>query len=87
MTLNLAAIFGAEPSNSGVAAPAVRPTDSPVVAPAQVVKPWPIVQGTEHFSIWVDDDAGTWPEFIAGYHYDFRQPSRLRPLLASMMPE
>lgn len=45
-----------------------------------IIKPWPIVEGTEHFSIWVEDEAGPWPEFIPGVHYDFRQPSRLHGL-------
>lgn len=51
-------------------------------------------QGNEHLSIWLREP-GTpapgfitawanepWPEFIEGFHYDFRQPSRLLPLLA-----
>ena len=44
------------------------------------INPWPIIPGTEHFSIWIDDADGPWPEFIPGYHFDIRQPSRLRPL-------
>jgi hypothetical protein len=40
---------------------------------------WPITPGHEHFSIWVDSADGPWPQFIPGYHYDIRQPSRLRP--------
>lgn len=49
--------------------------------------------GKEHFSIWLREP-GTpaprfitawvnevWPEFDPDRHYDFRQPSRLRPLL------
>ena len=47
---------------------------------AAPIKPWPIVAGTEHFSLWIDDPSGPLPEFIPGYHYDVRQPSRLRPL-------
>src|SRR5262245_47559078 len=46
------------------------------VAPAK----WPIIPGEHHFSIWVDDADGDWPEFIPGYHYSIRQPSRLQPL-------
>jgi TubC N-terminal docking domain len=42
----------------------------------------PIIPGTEHFSIWVDGVACEWPEFRVGYHYDVRQPSRLRGLLS-----
>jgi len=38
----------------------------------------PIISGTEHFSLWVDDPLGPWPEFIPSFHYDVRQPSRLR---------
>jgi hypothetical protein len=61
--------------------------DDPVVAPAQVVDTtvvaaWPIIEGTEHFSLWVDDPDGDWPEFIPGHHYDIRQASRLRGLLS-----
>jgi hypothetical protein len=41
----------------------------------------PIIEGTEHFSLYVDDPMGDWPEFIQGYHWDIRQPSRLRGLL------
>jgi hypothetical protein len=41
---------------------------------------WPIIPGHEHFSIWVDSADGPWPEFVPGYHYDIRQPTRLRPL-------
>jgi hypothetical protein len=44
--------------------------------------PPPIIFGEHHFSIWVDDADGPWEEFIPGYHYDIRQPSRLRTLLA-----
>lgn len=56
----------------------------------------PSPSGGEHFSIWLREP-GTpsprfitawanepWPEFIEGYHYDFRQPSRLLPLLARL---
>jgi hypothetical protein len=51
-------------------------------------------EGKEHFSIWLREPGvpapkfikawanEPWPEFIEGYHYDFRQPSRLLPLLA-----
>jgi hypothetical protein len=39
-----------------------------------------IIEGHEHYSLYIDDPAGDWPEFIPGYHYDIRQPSRLRPL-------
>ena len=42
----------------------------------------PIIPGTVHFSIWVDDPDGPLPEFIPGDHYDIRQPSRLRALLS-----
>jgi hypothetical protein len=44
---------------------------------------WPIIEGTEHFSLYIDDADAVWPEFVPGYHYDIRQPSRLRPLLCS----
>ena len=44
---------------------------------------YPIVPGREHFSFWLseaDRDAGKWgQEFVPGFHYDIRQPSRLRP--------
>lgn len=44
-------------------------------------EPWPIIEGTERFSLWVSDDSGApWPEFVPGVHFDIRQPSRLRPL-------
>jgi hypothetical protein len=42
--------------------------------------PWPIVEGSEHFSLWINDPAGPLPEFVPGHHYDVRQPSRLRGL-------
>lgn len=45
--------------------------------------PAPIIPGEVHFSIWVNDVDGPLPEPIPGHHHDFRQPSRLRPLLAS----
>ena len=50
------------------------PDDAPAALPAPV----PIVPGYEHFSVYVDDEFGPWPEFIPGYHFDIRQPSRLR---------
>src|SRR4051812_13536052 len=91
MALNLAAIFGVD--TSAIAPPVlVPPVDDPAevqvnlayeqveVQVAAIPAPWPIIPGTEHFSIWVDDPDGRWPEFIPGHHYDIRQPSRLRPL-------
>jgi hypothetical protein len=84
MTLNLYAIFGNDPGDNLAVAPVVAAVDNPVVAPEPVViKPWPIIEGTEHFSVWVDNTNGDWPEFVPGYHYDIRQPSRLRGLLAA----
>jgi hypothetical protein len=84
MTLNLDAIFGTDPGDNLVVAPVVAAVDIPVVAPEPVViKPRPIIEGTEHFSIWVHDPDGNWPTFVPGYHYDIRQPSRLRGLLAA----
>ncbi len=91
MTLNLAAIFGDETGDNQIVGPAptsaslveVAPPDPVPVLDAQVstpvFTPCPIVEGTEHFSIWQEEDA-PWIEFIPGYHYDFRQPSRLQPL-------
>jgi hypothetical protein len=40
-------------------------------------------KGGEHFSLWLHDPDSPWPEFIPGYHYDIRQPSRLLPLCSS----
>jgi hypothetical protein len=37
----------------------------------------PIIEGTEHFCLWVDDADGHRPEFVPGLHYDVRQPRRL----------
>src|SRR5262245_26078204 len=42
--------------------------------------PWPVVPGKHHFSIWVRHADRSWPEFIPGYHYDIRQPSKSRGL-------
>jgi hypothetical protein len=44
---------------------------------------WPIIEGTDHFNLYVDSADGDWPEFVPGYHYDIRQPSRLRPLCSA----
>lgn len=44
---------------------------------------WPIVEGTEHYQVFVHDDDAPWPEFIPGCHYDFRKPSTLMPLCAT----
>lgn len=90
MTLNLAAIFGAEPSAimEVVIAPVAPDLEVAASAVAQVeavampyFEPWPIVEGTEHYQVFVPDEDTPWLEFIPGYHFDFRQPSRLRPLL------
>lgn len=51
-----------------------------VEAPGTSPTRWPIIEGSEHFSIYVESEDGDWPEFIPGYHYDIRQPSRLQPL-------
>jgi hypothetical protein len=40
----------------------------------------PIVEGTEHFSIYIWDEDAEWPEFQLGVHYDITQPSTLRGL-------
>src|SRR5262245_34731791 len=92
MTFNLDAIFGTEavaviPLSQPVVieAPAdSSPSDTVCIAADAGVHDaadlWPVVEGTEHFSIWVDDDLGSWPEFIPGHHYDIRQPSRPRGL-------
>jgi hypothetical protein len=66
------------------------PADVPVVAAdnpvddvqvsAPAPAPWPIVEGAEHFSLWINDPAGPLPEFVSGHHYDVRQPSQLRGL-------
>jgi len=98
MTPRMAAIFGAE--TTSVIAPVVAdpPVDDPFPsmadgpteliagdsAIARPVLPWPIIEGSEHFSLYVrlyvDPDARHWPEFVPGLHYDVRQPSRLRGL-------
>jgi len=39
---------------------------------------WPIIPGREHFSLYQADPCGPWPEFIPGFHFDIRQPSRIR---------
>jgi hypothetical protein len=57
---------------------------------AEASKPFPqtafvppsVDPGTEHFSLYVTDPDGRWPEFIPGHHVDIRQPSKLQPLLA-----
>jgi len=94
MTPRIAAIFGAEPTAivDVPIAPAVPdhaddhpvvmlvdPPDHRPVAPRSPF-PWPIVEGAEHFSIWQHED-DPWDEFVPGFHYDFRQSSRLQPLL------
>jgi hypothetical protein len=92
----MAVIFG---SDDDVIAPVIvdSPTNDPVpdvaddadeqlIGDGETTRPpgsWPIIEGTEHFSIWVDDAEGPWPEFIPGYHYDIRQPSRLRGLCSA----
>ena len=93
MALNLAAIFGTDSDDVTTLVVADPPSRDPFpdVAhdPAEQLTgdlgtaplaARPIIEGTEHFSLWVDDAEGSWPEFIPGYHYDIRQPSRLRPL-------
>jgi hypothetical protein len=94
MTLNLGAIFGAETGDAPTTVIVDPPVDDPFpdvpddpaeqlpgdFGAARPAASWPIIEGTEHFSIWVDDPAGEWPEFVPGLHYDLRQPSRLRPL-------
>lgn len=45
--------------------------------------PVPIIEGTEHFNIWLENEDDPWPEFIPGYHYDFRQPSKLKGLCSN----
>lgn len=50
-------------------------------SPERAAAAWPIIPGHEHFSLWVDSAEGRLPEFMPGYHYDIRQPSRLQPLL------
>jgi len=95
MTPKMAAIFDTDPSENRFAVPVVDVADNPVVAPDPVVnKSWPIIEGTEHFSLWLRSPGvpspgfvkawanEPWPEFIPGYHHDIRQPSRLRPLLS-----
>lgn len=82
MTLNLAAIFGDEPVTiiPVVTAPEAADLDvddRAVASPA----PWPIVEGAEHYQVFVPDEDSPWPEFIPGHHYDFRQPSRLLSLI------
>ncbi len=52
------------------------PDSAPNAEPAAV----PIVEGREHFSLWVESVDGPWPEFIPGYHVDIRQPKQLRSL-------
>lgn len=48
---------------------------------------FPIVPGTKHFSLLIHPDdvaAGRWgQEFRVGHHFDLRQPSLLRSLMAS----
>jgi hypothetical protein len=75
----MAAIFGDEAAN--VVAPAVAdpPKRDPAVQPS-APNSWRIIEGTEHFSLYIDNPGGPWPEFIPGYHVDSRQPSRLRGL-------
>ena len=76
MTPRIAAIFDVEPA---AIVPVVKVAQARGVV-ARSPSPQPIVEGSEHFSIWVADDCGDWPEFIPGYHFDFRQPSRLHGL-------
>lgn len=92
MALDLAVIFGDKTRDEPIVVPVATsisaegtPSANPVCTPdahvtPKIIKPLPIPFGTEHFSIWVDDPDGPLPEFIPGYHYDFRQPSRLRGL-------
>jgi hypothetical protein len=54
--------------------------DAPSDRPAQPTTSWPIIEGSEHFSLWVADPGGAWPEFVPGHHVDLRRPSRLRAL-------
>jgi hypothetical protein len=54
-----------------------------------------VVAGAEHFSLWLREPGtpaprfvtasidNSWPEFIAGYHHDIRQKSRLRALCSA----
>ncbi len=91
MTLNLAAIFGDESTETLIVTATTGSSAAPVtdwettvsILPTPIIdSPAPIIEGTEHFSLWVDDTLGPWPEFIPGHHYDLRQPSRLRGMLA-----
>ena len=59
------------------------PDSAPNAEPAAV----PIVEGREHFSLWVESADGPWPEFIPGYHYSIRQPTRLRGLCTGRLPD
>ena len=91
MTPRIAAIFADEPIDTPVA-PVVPDHDADIPADVQVeaidttcampLEPWTIIPGDEHFNIWIDEEWQQWPEFVPGYHRDFRQPSGLRSLLA-----
>ena len=60
--------------------------------------PAPVVPGDEHFSIWLKEPGQpaprfikawtneAWPEFVEGFHYDVRQPSRLTGLCGPHKP-
>jgi hypothetical protein len=90
----MAAIFGTDtedviaPADPRVDHPFPDVADDPAEQPGDLgqalpLASWPIIEGTEHFSIWVESADSPWPEFRPGVHYDIRQPSRLRNLLAS----
>ena len=55
--------------------------------PVPEAVPAPIDSGREHFSLYVYDEFGPWPEFIPGYHFGFRQPSRLRGMCSLGEPK
>jgi hypothetical protein len=93
MALNLAAIFGGDAVRLTLSNNLEREQPTPVerlTGAGRVIRlasgtlaGRPIVEGTEHFSLYVDDDSGHWPEFIPGCHYDIRQPSRLKMLCST----
>jgi len=94
MTPRMAAIFRTDPADEPAPAVVDPPVDEPFPDPADdsaeqlpdnfgatpAPASWPTIEGTEHFSLLVEDADGTWPAFIPGHHYDTRQLSRLRGL-------
>jgi hypothetical protein len=88
VTPRIAAIFEDDEGDVATATTIIDTTIIDVIVDQEVeavvaapeFEPWPIVAGTEHYQVFVDDEDAPWPEFILGYHYDFRQPSRLKTL-------